>query len=103
MLIYLSLFRYLFHFLTLVFSSLAHSLLSSTCYNPLPLSQEVGDKLGLDTRTPVTLWKDQAALEVNIAVLHSYQVRVKRGLSFSALLSLSPADEILFLNRLAAH
>ncbi|XP_069987002.1 nitric oxide synthase, salivary gland-like [Penaeus vannamei] len=35
--------------------------------------KEVGDKLGLDTRTPVTLWKDQAALEVNIAVLHSYQ------------------------------
>ncbi|XP_042876798.1 nitric oxide synthase, salivary gland-like [Penaeus japonicus] len=35
--------------------------------------KEVGDKLGLDTRTPVTLWKDQAALEVNLAVLHSYQ------------------------------
>ncbi|XP_049776657.1 nitric oxide synthase, salivary gland [Schistocerca cancellata] len=32
-------------------------------------------KMGLDTRTPVTLWKDKALVEANVAVLHSFQVR----------------------------
>lgn len=27
----------------------------------------------LDTRTPVTLWKDRAMVEINVAVLHSFQ------------------------------
>lgn len=30
--------------------------------------------MGLDTRTTSSLWKDKAAVEVNVAVLHSYQV-----------------------------
>lgn len=30
-------------------------------------------KMGLDTRNPTSLWKDKALVEVNIAVLHSYQ------------------------------
>jgi nitric oxide synthase oxygenase domain/subunit len=30
--------------------------------------------MGLDTRTPVTLWKDKALVETNLAVLHSFQV-----------------------------
>lgn len=29
--------------------------------------------MGLDTRNPTSLWKDKALVEVNIAVLHSYQ------------------------------
>jgi nitric oxide synthase oxygenase domain/subunit len=29
---------------------------------------------GLDTRTSVTLWKDKALVEINLAVLHSFQV-----------------------------
>lgn len=29
--------------------------------------------MNLDTRTPVTLWKDRALVEVNLAVLHSFQ------------------------------
>lgn len=29
--------------------------------------------MGLDTRNPSSLWKDKALVEVNIAVLHSYQ------------------------------
>lgn len=29
--------------------------------------------MGLDTRTPVTLWKDKALVEANLAVLHSFQ------------------------------
>lgn len=29
--------------------------------------------MNLDTRTPVTLWKDKALVEVNVAVLHSFQ------------------------------
>lgn len=36
--------------------------------------QEVALRMGLDTRTTSSLWKDKAAVEVNIAVLHSYQV-----------------------------
>lgn len=29
--------------------------------------------MGLDTRNPSSLWKDKALVEINIAVLHSYQ------------------------------
>ncbi|XP_035410174.1 nitric oxide synthase, endothelial isoform X1 [Cygnus atratus] len=38
------------------------------------LLQEVALRMGLDTRKTSSLWKDKAAVEVNIAVLHSYQV-----------------------------
>lgn len=31
--------------------------------------------MGLDTRTPVTLWKDKAMVECNVAVLHSFQAK----------------------------
>lgn len=31
--------------------------------------------MGLDIRTPTSLWKDKALVEINIAVLHSYQSR----------------------------
>ncbi|XP_074841478.1 nitric oxide synthase 3 isoform X3 [Carettochelys insculpta] len=40
-------------------------------YNVL---QEVALHMGLDTRNTSTLWKDKAAVELNVAVLHSYQV-----------------------------
>lgn len=30
--------------------------------------------MDLDTRTTSSLWKDKAAVEINVAVLHSYQV-----------------------------
>jgi hypothetical protein len=36
--------------------------------------QIVAVRMGLDTRTPVTLWKDKALVEINLAVLHSFQV-----------------------------
>jgi nitric-oxide synthase len=36
--------------------------------------QTVAVRMGLDTRTPVTLWKDKALVEINLAVLHSFQV-----------------------------
>jgi len=45
--------------------------------------QTVATKMGLDTRTPVTLWKDRAVVEVNVAVLHSFQVSFKRYLNYS--------------------
>lgn len=35
--------------------------------------------MGLDTTTNYSLWKDQALVEVNIAVVHSYQVRNLKG------------------------
>lgn len=31
--------------------------------------------MGLDTRNPTSLWKDKALVEINIAVLHSFQSR----------------------------
>jgi len=34
----------------------------------------VAKKMGLDTSSPTTLWKDRAVLELNAAVLHSFQV-----------------------------
>lgn len=35
--------------------------------------QLIASKLELDTRTPTSLWKDKTLVEVNLAVLHSYQ------------------------------
>ena len=44
-------------------------------YNQLPL---IAAKLGLDTRSERSLWRDRAVVELNIAVLHSYeQARVR--------------------------
>uniref|UniRef100_A0A8C5U4A0 nitric-oxide synthase (NADPH) n=1 Tax=Malurus cyaneus samueli TaxID=2593467 RepID=A0A8C5U4A0_9PASS len=40
-------------------------------YDVLPVS---GQRMGLDTGTSSSLWKDRAAVEVNVAVLHSFQV-----------------------------
>lgn len=38
----------------------------------LNVIEKVADKLGLDTTSPMTLWRDRALVEVNIAVLHSF-------------------------------
>lgn len=32
-------------------------------------------KMGLETRNPTSLWKDKALVEINIAVLHSFQLK----------------------------
>lgn len=40
----------------------------------LPL-QEVGRRMGLETHNLASLWKDRAVIEINVAVLHSFQVR----------------------------
>ncbi|NXA56964.1 NOS3 protein, partial [Nothocercus julius] len=47
------------------------NLCDSQRYNVLP---EVALRMGLDTRKTSSLWKDKAAVEINVAVLHSYQV-----------------------------
>ncbi|CAL4108294.1 unnamed protein product, partial [Meganyctiphanes norvegica] len=39
----------------------------------LNIMEDVGRKMGLDTRNNSTLWKDKALVEVNVAVLHSFQ------------------------------
>ena len=36
--------------------------------------QPIATKMGLDTKKSSSLWKDRALVEVNIAVLHSFQV-----------------------------
>ncbi|XP_063821545.1 nitric oxide synthase-like protein [Ostrinia nubilalis] len=41
--------------------------------NRLNVLEKVAQKMGLDTRTPVNLWRDKALVEVNVAVLHSFQ------------------------------
>ncbi|KAG7307096.1 hypothetical protein JYU34_007233 [Plutella xylostella] len=41
--------------------------------NRLNMLEKVAQLMGLDTRTPVTLWRDKALVEVNVAVLHSFQ------------------------------
>ncbi|KAI4820969.1 hypothetical protein KUCAC02_028924 [Chaenocephalus aceratus] len=43
----------------------------SSRYNIL---EEVADKMALDTRKTSSLWKDQACVEINIAVLYSFQL-----------------------------
>lgn len=40
-------------------------------YNLLPI---IGEKLGLNTRSKLSLWKDRALVELNTAVLHSFAV-----------------------------
>ena len=39
-------------------------------YNQLP---EIAARMGLNTDSPRTLWKDRAVTELNVAVLHSYE------------------------------
>ncbi|XP_065076781.1 nitric oxide synthase isoform X2 [Ochlerotatus camptorhynchus] len=39
------------------------------------LLEPIAVKMGLDTRNPTSLWKDKALVEINIAVLHSFQCR----------------------------
>ncbi|KAK9703975.1 FAD binding domain [Popillia japonica] len=41
-------------------------------YNQLEI---VAQKMGLDTRTAITLWKDKAMVECNVAVLYSFQIK----------------------------
>ncbi|KAL1140194.1 hypothetical protein AAG570_000126, partial [Ranatra chinensis] len=36
--------------------------------------ERVAKRIGLDTMSPVTLWKDKALVEINVAVLHSFQM-----------------------------
>lgn len=38
------------------------------------LLQQVAKKMNLDMRKTSSLWKDQALVEINIAVLYSFQV-----------------------------
>ncbi|XP_064460172.1 nitric oxide synthase-like protein isoform X2 [Ornithodoros turicata] len=37
------------------------------------LAEEVANRLGLDTRSNTNLWRDRAAIELSLAVMHSYQ------------------------------
>ncbi|XP_076253398.1 nitric oxide synthase isoform X1 [Rhynchophorus ferrugineus] len=39
----------------------------------LNMLETIALNMGLDTRTPITLWKDKAMVECNVAVLHSFQ------------------------------
>ncbi|CAH2013210.1 unnamed protein product [Acanthoscelides obtectus] len=39
----------------------------------LNMLETIALNMGLDTRTPITLWKDKAMVEANLAVLHSFQ------------------------------
>lgn len=61
----------------------------------LPL-QEVGRRMGLDTHKLASLWKDQAVIEINVAVLHSFQVRRAFGESQDFLVrrSYGPATHV---------
>lgn len=36
--------------------------------------QPVAKKMGLDTKSNASLWKDLACIEMNVAVLYSFQV-----------------------------
>ncbi|MDB6114229.1 MAG: Nitric oxide synthase oxygenase [Lacunisphaera sp.] len=48
----------------------ARNLADTGRYNLLPV---IAQKLGLDCRRPRTLWQDRALVELNVAVLHSYE------------------------------
>nr|XP_018899118.1 PREDICTED: nitric oxide synthase, salivary gland isoform X3 [Bemisia tabaci] len=42
--------------------------------NRFNMTEKIAQKMDLDTRSNVTLWKDKALVECNIAVLHSFQL-----------------------------
>lgn len=48
----------------------ARNLADTNRYNQLPV---IARRMGLDTSAPAVLWKDRALVELNTAVLHSYQ------------------------------
>jgi nitric-oxide synthase, bacterial len=48
----------------------ARNLADTGRYNMLPV---VAARMGLDTRSNISLWKDKALVELNVAVLHSYK------------------------------
>lgn len=48
----------------------ARDLADADRYNLLPV---IAERLGLDRRSPRSLWKDRALIELNAAVLHSYE------------------------------
>lgn len=48
----------------------ARNLADTDRYDQLPL---IAERLGLDTSSERTLWRDRALVELNIAVLHSFQ------------------------------
>ncbi|KAK0160391.1 hypothetical protein PV328_007803 [Microctonus aethiopoides] len=50
----------------------ARDLCDITRYN---LLETIAVHMGLDTRTPITLWKDKAMIEANVAVLYSFQMK----------------------------
>jgi len=58
--------------------------------------------MGLDTRTPVTLWKDKALVETNLAVLHSFQV-TQNLLTLAAWYGKGWLSLCLFSNRVPPH
>lgn len=43
--------------------------------------QEVGRRMELDVGRTSSLWKDKAAVEINLAVMHSYQVTLRAQIS----------------------
>ncbi|ANX11712.1 nitric oxide synthase [Fictibacillus arsenicus] len=48
----------------------ARNLADEDRYNMLP---QIASLMGLDTKSSITLWKDKALVELNIAVLHSFR------------------------------
>ncbi|BAY22095.1 FHA domain containing protein [Calothrix sp. NIES-2100] len=51
-------------------------------YNMLPI---IAEKMGLDSSENITLWKDLALVEMNVAVLHSYKLHGVRMLDHHTL------------------
>ena len=43
------------------------------------LIQDIAERMGFDTRKSSSLWKDRTLVEINVAVLHSFQVRILFG------------------------
>ena len=48
----------------------ARNLADESRYNMLP---QIGNLMGLDIKSNISLWKDRALLELNTAVLHSFK------------------------------
>ena len=66
-------------------------------FSSLLFKKEIGIAMGLDTANNASLWKDRVALEMNTAILHSYQ---KHGVSIVDQHTVSEQFQMHFKNEM---
>ena len=58
---------------------ISRAMLDVDRYNKMDL---IAEKMGIETRTNESLWKDRCIIEMNLSILYSYQVNLKNFFFF---------------------